>query len=104
MNVLITGAGGFIGRALALALLREDKVSSITLADVIEPAAPASSKPILRCVQADLTSQEACNSLLTKELTHVFLLHGIMSGTAEEDLELGITVNIDSTRKILDTL
>lgn len=104
MNVLITGAGGFIGSVLAETFLRENKTASITLADVIEPAAPASSKPMLRCVKADLTSQKACDSLLTKELTHVFLLHGIMSGAAEADLELGIKVNLDATRKILDTL
>lgn len=104
MNVLITGAGGFIGQALAAALVRENKAASITLADVIEPTAPDSSKLIIRCIRADLTSQDACDSLLTKEFTHVFLLHGIMSGAAEANLELGIRVNIDATRQIFDTL
>ncbi|KAL8695513.1 MAG: hypothetical protein Q9218_000091 [Villophora microphyllina] len=104
MNVLITGAGGFIGQALAAALVREDRASSITLTDVTEPTAPESSKPIIRCVKADLTLQEECDPLLTKELSHVFLLHGIMSGAAEADLELGIKVNIDATRQIFDTL
>lgn len=104
MNVLISGAGGFIGQALAAALVAEDKAGSIVLTDVVEPAAPASSKPIIRCVKADLTSQDVCDSLLTKELTHVFLLHGIMSGAAEADLELGIRVNLDATRQVFDTL
>lgn len=104
MKVLITGAGGFIGQALAAALVEEDKTVSITLTDIVEPAAPDSSKPIIRCVEADLTYQDTCDSLLTKDLTHVFLLHGIMSGAAEADLELGIKVNIDATRQVLDTL
>ncbi|KAL8777573.1 MAG: hypothetical protein Q9213_007800 [Squamulea squamosa] len=104
MNVLITGAGGFIGQALAAALVREDKATSITLTDVIEPSAPDSQKLIVSCVQGDLTSQDLCDSLLTKNLTHVFLLHGIMSGAAEANLELGIKVNMDATRRVFDTL
>ncbi|KAL9628874.1 MAG: hypothetical protein Q9204_005601 [Flavoplaca sp. TL-2023a] len=104
MNILITGAGGFIGQALAAALVREAKAASITLTDVVEPAAPKSLRTTVRCVQGDLASQELCDSLLTKDLTHVFLLHGIMSGAAEADLDLGIKVNMDATRKVLDNL
>ncbi|KAL8997883.1 MAG: hypothetical protein Q9169_002965 [Polycauliona sp. 2 TL-2023] len=106
MNILVTGAGGFIGQALANALIREAQATSMTLTDVIEPAAPAPDALQLstRCVQGDLTSQDFCDSVLTKDLTHVFLLHGIMSGAAEADLELGIKVNLDATRRVLDTL
>ncbi|KAL8943245.1 MAG: hypothetical protein Q9211_001063 [Gyalolechia sp. 1 TL-2023] len=104
MNVLITGAGGFIGQALAAALIKENKVTSLTLTDVIEPAAPTSSESKIHCVKADLTSPYVCDSLLTKEFTHVFLLHGIMSGAAEADLGLGMKVNIDATRQVFDTL
>ena len=104
MNILITGAAGFIGQALAAALVGEAQATSITLTDVVEPAAPDSSQPMIRCVQGDLTSQGLCDSLLSKDLTHVFLLHGIMSGAAEANLELGIQVNLDATRKVLDTL
>ena len=104
MNVLITGAGGFIGQALAAALVEEDKAASIILTDVIEPSAPKSATDVIRCVKADLTSRDVCDSLLTEHLTHVFLLHGIMSGAAEADLELGIKVNVDATRQIFDTL
>lgn len=104
MNVLITGGGGFIGQALAISLVAENKASAITLTDIVEPKAPDSSKSNIRCIKADLTSQTDCNSLLTKELTHIFILHGIMSGAAEADLELGIRVNVDATRQVLDTL
>lgn len=38
VNILITGAGGFTGQALAAALVREAKAASITLTDVVEPA------------------------------------------------------------------
>ncbi|KAL8964818.1 MAG: hypothetical protein Q9183_004201 [Haloplaca sp. 2 TL-2023] len=104
MNVLITGAGGFIGQALAAALVKENKAASIILTDVVEPSAPHSATNVVRCVKADLTSRDVCDSLLTKNLTHVFLLHGIMSGAAEANLELGLKVNVDATRQIFDTL
>ncbi|CAL8577052.1 hypothetical protein XPA_002901 [Xanthoria parietina] len=104
MNILITGAGGFIGQALATALAAEGKANSLILTDVVEPAAPHSAQLTIRCVQGDLTSQKLCDSLLTRDLTHVFLLHGIMSGAAEANLELGIKVNMDATRTVLDTL
>lgn len=104
MNVLITGGGGFIGQALATFLVAENKASSITLTDVVEPNAPDPSKCTVRRIKADLTLQDVCDSLLTKELTHVFILHGIMSGAAETDLELGIRVNVDATRQVFDTL
>ncbi|KAI4159050.1 MAG: hypothetical protein LQ342_006896 [Letrouitia transgressa] len=104
MNVLITGAAGFIGQALAAALIRENRCALLTLTDAVEPTAPSSSEVEIRCIKADLTSQDACDTLLTKGLTHVYLLHGIMSGAAEADLDLGIKVNIDATRQVFDTL
>ena len=37
---MLTGAGGFIGQALAAALVKEAKAAPITLTDVVELAAP----------------------------------------------------------------
>lgn len=113
-RILITGAAGFIGQALAAALLREPSVSSITLTDVVVPPVPQSSSakdpnatqppPKVDAVAADLTSQSVCEQLFTPDLTHVYLLHGIMSGAAEANLELGLRVNLDSMRYILDVV
>lgn len=105
MNILVTGAGGFIGQALASALLQDPDVSNLSLTDVFEPTLPSSSISYnVRCIKADLTSVETCESLFTRDLTVVYLLHGLMSGAAEENLELGLKVNIDSMRQILDIL
>jgi nucleoside-diphosphate-sugar epimerase len=105
LNILTTGAGGFIGQALTSALLSDPRVSHITMTDVIEPTLPShipKSEVQIRCVKADLTSPGVCGSLFTPDLTLIYLLHGVMSGAAEADLELGLKVNIDSTRQILD--
>jgi nucleoside-diphosphate-sugar epimerase len=106
MNILITGAGGFIGQRLAAALMIDPTVQSLTLTDVREPKVPSVSKTACRvtAVAADLTQLSVCRSLIEKAFTHVFLLHGIMSGAAEANLELGLKVNVDSMRYLLDQL
>ncbi|KAA6407527.1 MAG: hypothetical protein FRX48_08770 [Lasallia pustulata] len=105
MNILVTGAGGFIGQALASSLLNDPQVSDLTLTDVFEPSLPSSSTSHkVKCIKADLTSLKTCESLFTDKLTVTYLLHGLMSGAAEANLELGLKVNIDSVRQILDIL
>ena len=107
INCIITGAGGFVGQALASALLSDPRISHLTLTDVVEPSTP--SKPSTthvqtRCVGADLTDPAVCESIFTPDINLIYLLHGIMSGQAEADLDLGLKVNLDSTRQILDLL
>ena len=103
---LITGAGGFVGQALAAALINEDSISTCILADIQEPPRPKlkSTNVSVKCLSADLTSPEAIEAVFKPEITCIYLLHGIMSSQAEGDLELGLRVNIDSTRLILDHL
>ena len=106
-NCIITGAGGFVGQALASALLADPLVSKLTLTDVFKPDVPqtkAQSDVETQCLDADLTSLETCQSLFTPDINLIYLLHGIMSGAAEANLELGLRVNIDSTRQILDII
>ena len=108
LNVIITGAGGFIGQALASALLSDETVSQLTLTDVFEPSVPqckdSNQQVRTKCLKADLTSQEVCRKLFTADINLVYLLHGLMSGASEANLELGIKVNIDSMRQIFDIL
>lgn len=109
MNILITGAAGFIGQALAAALIEESPSARLTLTDVTEPAIPFREgtegvDDNIRSLAADLTSKDVCNELFTQDLTHVYLLHGIMSGAAEANYDLGFRVNVDSMRFVADAL
>lgn len=105
MNILITGAGGFLGQELAAALLEAEPTTHLVLADVVTPNVswPEHAKRVTT-IQADLTSIEAVNSLLQPTFAACYLLHGIMSGGAEANLDLGLRVNLDSFRFILDHL
>ncbi|MCJ1431778.1 hypothetical protein MMC27_001133 [Xylographa pallens] len=107
MEIIVTGAAGFVGQALAAALLSDPQVSHLTLTDVVEPSLPhkhEASNVAARCIKADLTSKETCQSLFTPSLGAVYLLHGLMSGASEANLDLGLKVNIDSMRLVLDVL
>ncbi|OJJ06019.1 hypothetical protein ASPVEDRAFT_55762 [Aspergillus versicolor CBS 583.65] len=105
MSILITGAGGFLGQALAKTLASTPGIHTLVLTDVVEPAKPKTdSNTHITSLKADLTSSETCRALLSTPFTHMYLLHGIMSGASEANLPLGLAVNVDSMRNILDIL
>ncbi|KAM0273621.1 hypothetical protein ACHAQH_008215 [Verticillium albo-atrum] len=106
-DILITGAAGFIGQDLVAALLTSTPTVRLTLTDVIEPPIPASAvshASRVTSLKADLTSPAAVTSLLSRPFSAIYLLHGLMSGGAEANLDLGLKVNVDSVRTILDHL
>jgi nucleoside-diphosphate-sugar epimerase len=109
-SILITGAGGYVGQELAAELLRSSPPdTTVTLTDVQAPPAPVSvpeHASRVKSVAADLTSQKVVDELISKSAPYetVFLLHGIMSSGSEANFDLGIKVNLDATRYILDRL
>lgn len=110
MNILLTGAGGFIGQALAASLRHEYPNATITLTDMTVPNIPStineneSGSGVIKSIATDLTIKAAVNDLFVQNFTHVYLLHGIMSGAAEANYKVGLTVNFDSMRLIADVL
>ncbi|KAF2821196.1 NAD-dependent epimerase/dehydratase-like protein [Ophiobolus disseminans] len=103
MKVLITGAGGFVGQILAKKLVETSTATSLILADVREPPNPTTLKDV-QCVAADLTDLESAEDLIAQGPDAVYILHGIMSSGAEANLELGLKVNFESVRQLLDII
>lgn len=103
MKVLITGAGGFVGQILAAKLISTSTATSLILADVHEPPNPTTSKDV-QCIAADLTDIKAAESLISQAPDAVYILHGIMSSGSEANLDLGLSVNFNSVRQLLDVI
>lgn len=108
MRILITGAGGFIGRKLAQRLLADGNldgrtVEHVTAADVFGLDQLADD-PRLTKTELDITDHVAVAQLIATGFDAVFHLAAIVSGNAEEDFDLGYKVNLDGTRYILEGL
>ncbi|KAI9705683.1 MAG: hypothetical protein M1820_005093 [Bogoriella megaspora] len=109
MSILVTGASGFIGQTLASSLLSHQSSPSLILTDISPPPVPTYTSPTSpkrQSLAADLTSSESRAQLLraASPLKTVYILHGIMSSGSESNLELGLRVNLDATRSLLDDL
>jgi nucleoside-diphosphate-sugar epimerase len=108
MKVLVIGAAGMVGRKLVAALLAsgrvgEQAISSLALADVIAPSAPASTIAITTSA-ADLSVPEVAERLVQDRPDLIFHLAAIVSGEAEADFEKGYRINLDGTRHLLEAI
>jgi len=100
MKIAITGGGGFLGRRLATALLANSGVKQVVLADVT-PILPQDSDRRLRLLVADLADPRAAAAVVA-EADMIFHLAAVVSGQAETEFDLGMRVNLDATRNLLD--
>ncbi|KAK3054021.1 hypothetical protein LTR09_004797 [Extremus antarcticus] len=103
MQILITGAGGFLGQLLAEHLLKDGH--TLTLTDIFEPPVPLGAtdhKDKTTCIKADIHDEP--NSVLSKDLDAIYVFHGIMSSGSETNFELGYRVNLHSTLNLLEAV
>ena len=114
MRVLITGGAGLLGSKLARRLLergylelegRRQDIITLTLFDRAEPNLKPSffRDSRLKLVTGDITNEETLLSLLTPAPDVIFHLAAVVSGEAEKNFDLGMVVNIDATRALLET-
>jgi len=109
MRVLVTGAAGMIGRKLIARLaerptLRGQAITALDLHDIVAPEAPAFGAAEVRVHAGDIAAEGAAAALVARGPELVFHLAGVVSGEAEQNLELGYRVNLDGTRALLDAL
>ncbi|CAG4966006.1 unnamed protein product [Colias eurytheme] len=103
MNVVVTGAAGFIGSRVADFLLKDDspiKVSKLVLVDSIQP--PERNDKRVTCLALDLTEPSAIDKVITADTNIVFHLAAVVSGHAEADFDYGFKVNFDATRALVE--
>ncbi|XP_050684018.1 D-erythronate dehydrogenase-like [Leptidea sinapis] len=103
MNVVVTGAAGFLGSRVADYLLSEKspiKVAKLVLIDSITPQT-RDDKPV-STFALDLTDPAAAEKVITPETNIVFHLAAVVTGHAEEDFDYGLKVNFDVTRVLVE--
>jgi nucleoside-diphosphate-sugar epimerase len=105
MKVVITGGGGFLGSRLARALaargeLGGQAISRLTLVDAAFPAGLSG----FRMVKGDIADPATLREAIEAETAAVFHLAAVVSGAAEADFDLGMRVNLDGTRLLLERL
>jgi nucleoside-diphosphate-sugar epimerase len=106
MKILITGANGFIGRNLALRLLKQPidgrEVSSLTLLSRRFTHPPNDRR--VHCIKGDIVDPSTLQSALASEPDIIFHLACIPGGAAEADFELGKRINQEGTIWLLELL
>ena len=107
MQVLVTGGTGFIGERLIRALLDPASAGAGEPIDAIWCLARRPlgiDHPRVRTVCADLCDGAALRARLPAQMDAVVHLAAVVSGSAEADFDLGLRVNVDGTRTLLDWL
>jgi D-erythronate 2-dehydrogenase len=110
MNVVITGGAGFLGARLARSLLskgtlrsaegREERIAQLTLLDVAPSRAV--SDPRVRVLAGSIADPAVVAAAVGEDTDAIFHLAAIVSGQAEADFDLGMQINLDATRLILE--
>jgi nucleoside-diphosphate-sugar epimerase len=112
MKLLVTGGAGFLGQALirrvldagALALgeaggTRREAVTAIVCFDRGEGAIRDAR---VRNVAGDIADPATVRALVDRDTAAIVHLAAVVSGTAEADFDLGMRVNLDGTRHLLE--
>ena len=102
MNVLITGASGFVGKELAAALTKENKVTCMVR---ITSRISFLKKLGVKVVFGDVSDKDSLKEAV-KDKDIIFHLVGIgsLSANSEEEFKRFFRVNVDGTKNLLDSI
>ena len=102
MKVLITGAAGFLGRRLIAALLSGKPGLPITRIVAADTSPGAIDDPRVDWRIGTITDAGFITSIVEGDVDVVYHLAAVLSGQSEVDFDLGLQVNVDATRVLLE--
>ncbi|MFJ3371576.1 D-erythronate dehydrogenase [Pseudomonas sp. NPDC086251] len=112
MNILVTGAAGFLGRRLIEALLlrgsltdragQSQAIRQIVAFDRVALEGIDDSR--VKVVCGDIADPEVLASLIDATTDSIFHLAAVVSSQAEGDFELGMRINFTATQNLLERI
>ncbi|HEY2023540.1 D-erythronate dehydrogenase [Paraburkholderia sp.] len=110
MKVLITGGAGFLGQRLARELLARGSlkgpdgapqaISELVLLDVVRANDFGDRR--VRTEVGDIAERSVLERAIGGDTAAIFHLAAIVSGQAEADFDLGMRINLDASRLLLE--
>src|SRR2546423_14988385 len=102
MKILVTGAAGFLGCRLIRALLSQTAgvgLSRIVAADLAR--CPIGDRRVDSLV-GTITDPDFISSIVESDVDVVFHLAAALSGQSEAEFDVGMRINVDATRNLLE--
>jgi nucleoside-diphosphate-sugar epimerase len=108
MKILVTGAGGMIGRKLVERLVKEKSlggkpITAMTLVDVVDSPIPEGAQAA-KAIVTDFSEKGVATTLIAERPDVIFHLAAIVSGDAEANFEKGYKINFNGSWALFEAI
>lgn len=109
MKILVTGAGGMIGRKLVERLAKDKMlggkpITGMTLVDVVDSPIPEGAPAASKAIVTDYSERGVATTLMQDRPDVIFHLAAIVSGDAEANFEKGYKINFNGSWALFEAV